>query len=78
VVAVAAGKKIACEFRTDAALGIAHDRMLRIEALDADAGGFEHQLAARRDARIHEVFGDLRLAVDRDRIAGQPREVDAT
>ena len=61
-----------------AALAIAHARPAAVdEAVHADVLGLVHRAAPRRLARLHQVAGDLGLAVHHHALAGQAVQVDA-
>ena len=51
--------------------------MVRVEVVDADVGGLVHGVRAGRGARIHQIPGHFRLAVDHDVAPGQRGEIHA-
>src|SRR4051812_29787515 len=77
VEAVAAGDDVALE-RLRLALVCERDaRRVAVDALEAEVGDLEADVAARLEAAGDEVLDDLLLAVDGDRPpAGQPAQVD--
>src|SRR5204862_7074711 len=60
-----------------AVVAIAHARAIAAKVMQADIRRLVDARGARRGPAIHEVAGDLGLAIDRDALAGQRLKIDA-
>ena len=70
MVAIATGYEVAGEFLHATGVHVPDGRVSPIKSVDRDVARFVHQLGARGDTSLYEVFGDLRLPVDRDTGSG--------
>ena len=77
MIAVAAGDVIAGHLLRHAARGEADHRMVAVEPPQRHVRGLVDRSTASGVARLHQVAGDLSLAVDRDVAAGETADVDA-
>src|SRR5271166_3767155 len=77
VKAVAPGDEIARDFARDAVAAVAQARPPGGDIVQAYPVGLVEGRHARSGARLHQVAGDLGLAVNGDGLAGQLAEIDA-
>src|SRR5690606_32799244 len=77
VIAVAAGDEVAVQFLLDALVPVADLRAIGLDVMQADILGLVDGGGAGRGPPLHEVPGDLGLAIDDDRLADQVAEADA-
>src|SRR5262245_42913940 len=75
--AVAAGNEIAFEFAILTVMPIGDARALAGEVVQRDIVGFVDAARPGLGASLHQVAGDLGLAIDGDRFAGERLEIDA-
>src|SRR5262245_12708408 len=74
---IAAGDEVARDLRLDTVLAVTHARPLRGDVVETDCRRLVEGRRTRRAAGLHQITGDLGLAVDRDGLAGQLTEIDA-